>query len=53
LKQYKEPPQPLFYFFNLVYLFISLEAMSESALKKLRRQARERELEKKAEAFRT
>jgi hypothetical protein len=52
LKQYKEPPQPLFYLLILVYFFILLEAMSESTFEKLKQEAMERELERKVEAFR-
>jgi len=52
LEKYKEPSHPLFYLFVLFYFFIFLEAMNESALNKVRREAREREFEKKVEALR-
>jgi hypothetical protein len=52
LKQYKEPPQPLFYLLVLIYFFILLEVTSESTLEKLKQEARDRELERKVEAFR-
>jgi hypothetical protein len=38
------------YLFVLVYFFLLLEAMNESALDKLRRKTREKELERKVEA---
>jgi hypothetical protein len=44
LKQYKEPQQPLLWFFVLIYFFILSEAMNESALKKLKQETREIEL---------
>ncbi len=42
----------LFCLLVLVYFFILLDTMSESALEKLKRKERERELESKVEAFR-
>jgi hypothetical protein len=52
LKQYKEPPQLSFSLFIFVHFFILIEAMSESALEKLRQEARKKKLERKAKAFR-
>jgi hypothetical protein len=38
------------YLFVLVYFFLLLEAMNESALDKLKRKTRKKELERKVEA---
>ncbi len=51
LKQYRISSQPLFCLFILVYFFILLKAISESALEKLRQETKEKELERKVEAF--
>jgi hypothetical protein len=52
LEKYKELSHPLCYLFVLFYFFILLEAMNESALDKLTREAKEREFEKKVETSR-
>ncbi len=51
LKQHKELLCFSFYLFIFTY-FILIRAMSESVLKRLRRDAREKEVERKAKAFR-
>jgi len=50
LEKYKELLHPLSCLFVSVYLFLLIEATSESALDKLKREARDRKLERKVEA---
>jgi cell division protein FtsB len=50
VEKYKKPLHPLSCLFVLVYFFLLLEAMNESALDKLKREARKKELEKKVQA---
>jgi hypothetical protein len=52
MKQYKELSRFSFYLFAFIFFFILTRAMSESALERLRRKARKKEVEKKAEVFR-
>ncbi len=50
-KQYKESPQLSCCLFVFAYFFILIEAMNESALEKLRWEARKKKLERKVKAF--
>jgi hypothetical protein len=49
LESYKKPPHPLSCLFVIVYFFLLQEAINESTLDKLKKEAREREFEKKVE----
>jgi len=51
LKQYKEPPCFSFFLFIFIY-FILIRAMSESALERLKQEAKEKEVEIIAKVFR-
>jgi hypothetical protein len=52
LEKYKESLHPLSYLFVLVYFFILLEAINESTLDKLKREVRDKDLDRKAEVIR-
>jgi len=52
MKQYKEPSHFSLCLFIFIFFFILARAMSESVLKRLRQEAREKEVERKTKAFR-
>lgn len=52
LESYKELPHPLSYLLILVFFLGLLEAMNESALDKLKRKAKKKKLDRKAEPTR-
>jgi hypothetical protein len=52
MKQYKKSSHFSFCLFIFIFFFILTRAMSESVLERLRWEAREKEVEKKVEAFR-
>jgi hypothetical protein len=51
MKQYKKPLHFSFYLFVGIFFFILARAMNESALERLKQEAKE-EVERKVEAFR-
>ncbi len=52
MKQYKELSRFSFCLFVFIFFFILVGAMNESALKRLRQKAREKEVERKGETLR-
>lgn len=52
MESYEELSNPLSCLIILVYFFLPLEAMNDSALEKLKRETRERKLERKIKATR-
>jgi hypothetical protein len=52
LEKYKESSHPLSYLFVLVCFFVLLEAINESALDKLKREVKDKHLDRKVEIIR-
>jgi hypothetical protein len=52
MKQYMKLSRSSFYLFVFIFFFILVGATSESALERLRWEAREKEVERKVKAFR-